>query len=95
MKFKESVKIKGRPRKKNVKQVTFNKTALDKTKNRKPKVVKKSSKKAKVDFIDDEDLEEDLLDESSYDEESPNASVTSDTDHDEEREVREASESDS
>ena len=57
-------------------------------------MVKKSSKKAKVDFIDDEDLEEDSLEESSYDEESPNASVTSDTDFDEEREVREASESD-
>ena len=69
LKFKESVKTRGRPKKKN-KQVTFNKTALDRavtnkspSGTRKKQTIRKGSKKMnpkakvrknEVDFIDDE-----------------------------------------
>ena len=73
LKFKESVKTKGRPKKKRNKQVTFNKTALDRKK--KPKQSKKSTKKAAHEFIDDEEIPDASASESSL-EDSPNASNT-------------------
>ena len=91
LKFEESVRTKGRPRKKKDRQVIFNKTALDKKKKTDSKQAKnpKPLKRSKFDFIDDsevfsndevEDDDEDEYedDEEDEDEDSPNASDTDD-----------------
>ena len=65
--FKESLKTKGRPKKKKGTQVTFNKTALDRKARPKPKGSKKVAKKPKTDFIDDTGEPEDEDEESFSD----------------------------
>jgi hypothetical protein len=76
--FKESLKTKGRPKKKKGTQVTFNKTALDRKARPKPKGRKKVAKKPKIDFIDDtgepEDEDEESFSDSSDSDSESNAS---------------------
>ena len=90
IRFKEAVKTRGRPKRKS-RQVTFNKTAIDK--KSKLKRPKQSSKKAKVGFIDD-DSDENPPDEDS-DENSPDEySDENPPDEDSESEVNTGSGSD-
>ena len=86
LKFKEGLKTKGRP-KKRTKQFSFNKTAVDRVKRKKP--AKKRRKGVKnVDFIDDnededseeeEDLDMKLDDDSNEDMEMEDSDVPSDS----------------